>query len=461
MNVLDSSFRDPDGFVFYKEDGIFRQVNESYRSTYHFLEKSGLLKTLFDKKYLVRHEKFGADGSGSGFTLKPQFIPFISYPYEWSLGQLKDAALLTLDIQKQAIEKGMTLKDASAYNIQFYRGKPIFIDTLSFEIYQEGQPWVAYRQFCQHFLAPLLLMKLADIRLGRLLTSYIDGIPLDLASKLLPATSYLNFHTLVHIHLHARQQIRHGSAQDKRKRVNSSVSRHGMLALIDSLRSAITSVNWQGAKTEWDDYYADNNNYSAESMDDKERLVTQYLSMTDRGIVWDIGANDGRFSRLASKIAELVISWDIDPVCVQRNYQSVKDYKQKNILPLVLDLFNPSPSIGWANCERESFSQRGKCNVLLALGLIHHIAISNNVPLARIAEYFAKITNFLIVEWVPKSDSQVRKLLATRKDLFGEYDISSFEREFRKKFDLVASQRVLDSERSIYLMKVKKSYGSE
>jgi hypothetical protein len=204
-----ASFRDPSGFVFLRDGVIYRQVNRVYQNNYDHFIRSGLWDKLVEDGLLIAHSEVELEQSATGTAYKviePALIPFISYPYEWCFSQLKDAGLLTLEIQLKALEFGMSLKDCSAYNIQFNQGKPIFIDTLSFEMYREGQPWVAYRQFCQHFLAPLVLMSQTDIRLQQLLRIYIDGVPLDLASSLLPARSWLNFAWLSHIHMHAKSQ---------------------------------------------------------------------------------------------------------------------------------------------------------------------------------------------------------------------------------------------------------------
>ena len=253
---LASSFRDPDGFIYSKDGVIYRQVNKSYSSHFSKLNESGLYNLLVEKSLLISHEYVSDNFEKDGYiTLKPENLSFISYPYEWSFEQLKDAALTTLKIQKIAVSKGMILKDASAYNIQFDQGQPVFIDTLSFEIYQEGLPWIAYRQFCQHFLAPLALMAKLDINLSQLLKTNIDGIPLSLTSQLLPKKTWLNFGILIHIHLHAKFQKKNSSKKIVSNKT-TSISKTGMLALIDSLQSLISKLNWQNNNTEWHDYYS-------------------------------------------------------------------------------------------------------------------------------------------------------------------------------------------------------------
>ena len=270
--TIPSSFRDPSGFLFYLDGSIFRQVNTIYKENYDHLMNSGIYEILVADKLLIPHEEVDIEGVNPDLAykiIKPELIPFISYPYEWSFSQLKDAALATLSIQKRSVDFGMSLKDCSAYNIQFRNGKPVFIDTLSFEKYHEGQPWVAYRQFCQHFLAPLALMSCRDVRLNQLLRVYIDGIPLDFTSSLLPFRTRFIFSLLSHIHLHARSQKHYA---DKAVDVSGKrVSRMSFLGLINNLESAVKKLRWQPGGTEWADYY-DDTNYSSDALGHKKQI---------------------------------------------------------------------------------------------------------------------------------------------------------------------------------------------
>ena len=447
-----SSFRDPSGSLFFQDGSIYRRVDFRYKENYDHLINSGLYKTLVDSGLLVPHDEVGADFDktcGAYKVLKPELIPFISYPYEWCFSQLKNAALTTLEIQKKALRFGMTLKDSSAYNIQFMKGRPIFIDTLSFEKYREGQPWVAYRQFCQHFLTPLALMSYNDIRLSQLFRVYIDGIPLDLASSLLPSRTRFRFSLLSHIHLHAKSQKYFGD-----KTVNTSghkMPRRGLLGLIGSLESAVEKLKWQPRDTEWTDYY-ESTNYSPEALHQKKQLVADFLNKTNPKMVWDLGANKGLFSRIASDRGIQTIAFDIDPAAVEKNYRECVEKEETNILPLLLDLTNPSPNIGWQNQERMSILKRGPAETVLALALIHHLAISNNLPFEKIADFFSKICHWLVIEFVPKSDSQVRRLLSSREDIFPDYTQRFFESQFGEYFAIEGSSKVKDSQRTLYLM---------
>jgi hypothetical protein len=402
---------------------------------------------------LIPHEEKDPDLAASGEVykvIKPELISFISYPYEWCFSQLKDAALFTLEIQKLALEFGMSLKDCSAYNIQFWHGRPIFIDTLSFEIYQEGKPWEAYRQYCQHFLAPLTLMSYTDVRLGQLLRIYLDGIPLDLASTLLPLRTHFKFGLLSHIHLHAKSQKHFGRRRFKIE--NKKMSRVSFLGIIDSLESAIKKLRWEAEGTEWGEYYEDTN-YSEKAFESKKEIISRFLDRLNPESVWDFGANVGMFSRIAAEKNIPTTSFDIDPAAVDKNYRDCVKNNESNILPLILDLTNPSGSIGWGNNERMSLLERGPVDVGLALALMHHLAISNNVPLSKIASFFAESCKSLIIEFVPKKDSQVQRLLCSREDIFADYTQERYETEFRKYFVVLESAEIQDSERRLYLMR--------
>jgi len=252
--IEDSSFRDPSGFLFYHGDILYRQINQSYKKEYDTLMNSGLYQKLVDEKLIIPHKEVNIEQAKPEIAYKiiqPEKIPFISYPYEWSFSQLKQAALTTLDIQKICMDYEMTLKDASAYNIQFNMVNPIFIDTLSFETYVEGKPWHAYKQFCQHFLAPLALMSHKDIRLNQLLRIYIDGIPLDLTSKLLPMKTKTMFSLMSHIHAHAKSQKHY---ENKKIKKEFRLGRRSFIGIIESLYSGTKKMNWTPKGTEWAEY---------------------------------------------------------------------------------------------------------------------------------------------------------------------------------------------------------------
>lgn len=452
---LSNSFRDPSGFVFRHEGEIYRQVNQRYRDHFDRLHSSGLYETLVKQNLLIPHEETSlslARSPEAYKVIKPEQVQFISHPYEWSFSQFQDAALTTIRIQKAAFEKGMALKDASAYNIQFHKGRPLLIDTLSLETYREGSPWIAYRQYCEHFLGPLALMAYRDVRLSQLLRRHIDGIPVDLTSSLLPAKTRLKGALLMHLHLHAKSQARHqdnpGAARAAR------VSRAGLQGIIESLEGATRALALKTNTGVWADYYADTN-YSETAAARKTELVSSYIEKTAPKTVWDLGGNVGRFSRLAADRGIFTLSLDLDPAAVELNYRACRKEKMQTMLPLVMDLTNPSPDLGWAHQERASLQSRGPADLLMALALVHHLAISNNTPLDRIAEYFAALGRQLIIEFVPKGDSQVERLLASREDIFDNYTQEGFEQAFGKFFNTLDCQAIEGSKRTLYRLEAK------
>lgn len=460
---LAASFRDPSGWLYRAGDGtLLRQVNQVYRADYDRLMSSGLYDRLVEQGLLIPHREVAAeplDGERCYKVLQPELVPFISYPYEWCFSQLQDAALATLAIQKAAMARGMTLKDASAYNIQFVAGRPVLIDTLSFAAYTQGTPWVAYRQFCQHFLAPLALMARRDVRLGKLMSGCIDGIPLDLASRLLPGSTRLNFGLLSHIHLHAKAEARYsatapGETAGEGRQAAPRMSQAGLLGLIDSLEGAVRSLRLPITGREWADYYTDTN-YTPEALSAKRALVAERAARVAAGKrVLDLGANTGLFSRAAAEAgAALVLSTDIDPEAVEQNYRQLKAEPCAPVLPLVVDLTNPPPAIGWDNAERSSFYARAESELVLALALVHHLAIGNNVPLGDLGATLARLGRWVLLEFVPKTDLQVQRLLRSRDDIFPDYHLEGLVAALDPVLALEEQVPVPGSQRTLLLFR--------
>ncbi|NLW88200.1 MAG: SAM-dependent methyltransferase [Clostridiaceae bacterium] len=447
------SFRDPSGCIFSKGGTLYRQINRSYAAQYSHLKQSGLYRKLLDKSWLIGHEETSeiCPFENGLIVIRPERIPFISYPYEWSFSALRDAALLTLKIHRLALDHGMVLKDASAFNVQFSRGNPVFIDTLSFDLYRDNSPWIAYSQFCRHFLAPLLLMSRVDVRMSRLLGSYIDGIPLDLADRILRGRG--GFFARQHIRWHAAAIARH-SDTSKRTDGNSphstvSLSINNHRALIESMILAIEKLRFPIRKTEWGDYSAQTS-YSEASAESKKSIVSEFLTLVKPSSLWDMGSNDGTYSLLAARSGVRTIAFDADPVAVERCYLQTRN-KNIPILPLLMDLTNPSSSIGFSGKERMSLAERERPDCIMMLAVIHHLAISNNVPLDILAEWLSGMSDRLIIEFVPKSDMQTQRLLSSREDIFDHYTKEHFEASFARHFKPTAQRAVLGSERTLYL----------
>ena len=458
MESLDSSYRDPSGYIFQFEGKFYRAIHNSYKENLDLIETSGLYRELLSQKKILSytHEEPSKFKLSKAYcaVIFPEQLKHISYPYEWCFSQLKDAALLTLEIQETSLKYGMSLKDSSAFNIQFNKGKPVLIDTLSFEKYEEGGPWVAYQQFCQHFLAPLILSSFMDIRSIRLMQIYMDGIPLDYVVKQLPFLKLIKPMVFIHIYLHSKAQNKNANNIDS---IKKNISKSSLLGLIGSLKSLVESLKWRPKGTEWGDYYSDTN-YSDLSMDSKRSILDSFLVELKPNSLWDIGGNNGEFTRLASDKGIESVLFDIDYAAIEKSYLKSKYESEKYITSFVMDFTNPSPGIGWNNKERLSVIERGPVDVVLALAIIHHLCISNNLPFQNVADFFARIVSkFLIIEFVPKSDSQVQRLLKTREDIFTNYEQEVFEKEFKNLFNIEKSIKVKNSERYIYLMRKKNS----
>lgn len=450
----EGSFRDPAGTVFRLDGELYRQVNIGYGEDYARLMGSGLYGRLTSEGLLIPHEEAQVpplESSDCLLVLKPVQVPFVSYPFEWCFGQYREAALATLKIQKIAMEYGMTLKDASAYNIQFHRGSPVLIDTLSFTAYRPGEPWTAYRQFCQHFLAPLLLMAKVDIGLGGLMRVYLDGIPAAVAGAMLPFRTFFSLPILIHIHFQGwAQRTGRKGIVSKRNARTGSVSKRQLAGIIDSLESLLGGLRLKAGRSQWADYYAETN-YSATAFAHKQAVVKEMLVKTAPGTVWDLGANTGLFSRLASDAGIPTVAFDLDPMAVECNWNRLRENGERDLLPLVMDFGNPTPGIGWENRERESLLSRAGADTVLALALVHHLAIGLNIPLGHIVRFLAGLSRYAIIEFVPKSDSQVAGMLETREDVFPGYTESGFETAFAERFLLVDKIPIRDSRRTLYL----------
>ena len=467
MKVLNSSFRDiyAGGYVFNHNDAIYRCISNKYRENYDFLISSGLYDKLVMDEILVSHEEISNIEQFNMFSddvykiIKPIQLPYISYPYEWSFHQLKDAALLTLKVLLEALKYNMILKDATAFNIQFYNGKPIFIDTLSFEKYKDGSLWQAYSQFCRHFLAPLALISYTDYRLFHASMNFIDGIPLDYAANLLPIKSKFKLGIFMHLHLNAKvhRKAEKESHDNNKKFV---LKKSNLINLIENLVNTINGIdyNTKKGKSNWNGYYSFTN-YDEDSFTQKEKILIELVSKCDNSKkIVDLGANNGHFSRLlCGKYSNsIIISSDMDYHAVDENYLILKANECKNIYPIVTDLTNPTPSIGWANKERDSFIARlSGSDITLALALIHHITITNNVPFNKSAEFFASFTKYLIIEWVPKNDSQTMKILDENIGDYSYYTIENFEKSFERHFTILERVAIDNTKRILYLMKLK------
>jgi len=446
-----SSYRDPSGFVFTYQNQLYRQVSKCFSADFETFIRSGFYQSLVDESLLIPHEVVPQNLTGNETwfaTLKPERIERISYPYEWSFSMLKDAALLTLKLALKALEHGMILKDASPYNVQFHKGKAVFIDTLSFEIYKEGEPWIAYRQFCENFLAPLALMHYTGLPMQGLFLAHSDGIPLLLAKKILPFKSKMNALLYLHLHLHASLSVKESKQENK-----TVLSRQRLINLLKGLQSLASSFRFDKYENVWGRYYEE-----AETrpgyLDEKKAVISSWLSkLTDAKSVIDIGGNKGEFSLLAATPERTVICADGEHHAIERLYRQTKEQNITNVLPLCIDFTNPSPAIGVNNKERSSFFERASSDLAMVLALVHHLAIGKNISFDLIAEMCAQLGKTLIIEFVAKEDEKVQLLLRHKKDIYDWYAEENFQAAFSKHFKVIEKRSLTSSSRILYLMK--------
>lgn len=452
-----ASYRDPSGFIFTCNGTLYRQVNLSYKEQFDHFVSCGGYEQLVKNNLLLPHEVIRENLTGIDnwyLTLKPEPVEFISYPYEWSFSMLKDAALLTLQIMKKIIPLGMILKDATPANIQWHKGNLIFIDTLSFEKFEE-KPWIAYRQFCESFLSPLLLMHYVKIPLHRLLIAYPEGIPLNITRALLPGKSKFSLPAYLHIHFHAK--ISNNKAGSKQQPVK--FSKQKLLHLIADLENFIKKLKLPKTESAWSSYYTEAEERGS-YLREKKNILESWINGTENVTqAIDLGSNNGEFSKLSGLKGIRTIATDFDPNCIEELYSDLKRNNLKNIQPLIIDLSDPSPSSGVNNLERTSFLERANPDLVLALALIHHLAIAKNIPLPKIAFMFSlllkKKNSKLIIEFIPREDEKVQFLLQNRKDIFENYTETGFLQSFEKYFSISLKQTIPDTKRVLYKMEKK------
>lgn len=451
-----SSFRDPSGFVFTEDNLVKRIIFPIYFKQYNALTDSGFFDKLFKNKLLIPHQEL--DKSDAEIRIQPEQIPFISYPYEWSFNQYKEAALLTLKIQKYSLEHGFSLKDASAFNVTFHNGQAVFIDTLSFDFYKENEPWRAYKQFITHFLAPLLLAHYHGAQTLKMMANFIDGIPMNMLTSMLPFKTKLNPFLYSNIHLLAKFEDKHNEdyegTSDPKK-----LSKKAQLNIITSLYDFIKKLKLK-EHSEWGNYY-DKTNYAQDAFNYKADLINSWVHKLKPKTLIDVGGNDGTFVRRIAHKLETAIVCDIDNNAVDCNYTALKTNKEKHIIPLILDVLNPSAGLGFNNTERDSFLnriQQFSPDVTLALALIHHITLSGNVTFNMSANFFASFSKHLIIEFPNREDSWVQRLLNTKGEFKAHFDFYSeenFEEAYSKIFTIVEKVSIPNAKRTMYFLKLK------
>jgi SAM-dependent methyltransferase len=454
------SFRDPESRVFYAGDEVYRALSPDGLEDFKALEASGLL----DDSRVVRTEVAQDTAALRGLlvhepagVLKHERIPFVSYPYEWTFSMLKDAALLQLDLLLAALEKDLVLKDSTPYNVQFKGSKPVFVDVGSFERLREGEPWVGYRQFCMLYLYPLLLQAVKGVPFQPWLRGSIDGIAPAEMRALMSFRDRFRRGLFTNVFLHARLEKRYA---DRTKEVAADVKRVGFkkelfVANVRKMRKLVERLSWDPPEGVWT-AYGERNTYTDDDARRKDEFVREVARSRDWGLVWDIGCNNGRYSRIAAEGARNVISVDADDGPVELLYRDLRGEGDEKILTLTMNLADPSPALGWRGLERKTMAERGKPDLVLALALIHHVAISANVPVREFLDWLASLGTALVIEFPTREDPMVQKLLAPKREgLHPDYELEFFESALNEMFEVERSERLESGTRVLYFARPK------
>jgi hypothetical protein len=451
------SFRDRNGRVFYAKGAVLRGLGEQATQEWRALSETSFFPRLVAAGKIVRTEQMtsaelvGVRASDSWTAvLRHETIPFVSYPYEWSFGMLRDAALLQLELLLAALDEGMILKDSSPFNVQWRGADPVFIDIPSFVRLGPGEPWVGYRQFCQLFLNPLLLRAYRNVPFQPWLRGSIDGIEPQHCKNLMTAFDRLRPGVLAHVVLHAYAQAGAARTRDVKGNLRAAGFHPALIrANVMRLRKLIAGLSWKDRDSVWLDY-AERNTYGEAERAAKTAFVRQAVNGAPRRLVWDLGCNTGAYARLAAEHADYVVATDVDEAAVEHLYQELKTAGSRSILPLVMNLADPSPALGWRGEERMALTQRGRPDLTLCLALVHHVAIGANVPLDEFVEWFAGLGGELVIEFVEKRDPMVQVLLRNKEDIYDDYEIGVFERCLTARLEIVRRQTLGSGTRTLY-----------
>lgn len=436
------SFKDQEGRVFVHNGRVFRTLSPDALVRMEQLENDGFLSRLAEKgillaSWLVSTDEIGMPADQYGRKImEHEPVPVITYPYEWSFSMLRASALLTLDLLEQCLHAKMTLKDGTPFNLMYHRGRMRFIDTLSIDSYHDGQPWNGYSQFCKEFLFPLMLTGYLHIEFHPWLRGSLKGITAREMARLLRIRHYFRRGVLVNVVLQAHFEKMFGKQDiDVLKEARPVFSAHRILAIAAKLRRTIGAIHYKVDEHMWVNY-REENPYSDEEADQKALFIEEVLAEQQPSQVIDIGCNTGQYSRLAAKTVDRVIAMDVDPSCIDILYQELLRDGVNNVVPMVANLTDPSPPLGWNLTERRSLFDRVKSDGFLALALIHHICIGCNIPLPNFLRMLAKLGKWGVIEWVDKSDPMVRKLLRNRQDIFVEYTWEKFQETAKQMFNI-------------------------
>ncbi|MFC2074896.1 methyltransferase [Bdellovibrionota bacterium] len=456
FQIDQGSFRDRHGRIFYLNEEVYRGISKEAFSEWENFSSKPFYASMVSAGKLVKTEKIDdfADLKIPGnweAVLKHQKIPFISYPYEWSFGMLKDAALLQLELLLRGLKEDIILKDSSAFNVQWVGTNPIFIDIPSFQKLAPGEPWVGYKQFCQMFLYPLMIKAYKDIPFHPFLRGSIDGIDSEHCNNLMSSRDLFRSGVFLYVYLQSKFQKKYSDTKRvaKKELKSAGFNKEMIRANIKRLQNLTAKLQWKKLGSEWGDY-AEDNSYPEEDQRIKQNFVRDCVKTKSWKLVWDLGCNTGTFSRIAAENSEYVLAMDLDHLAVEKFYQELKREGNKTILPLVNNLADPSPNLGWRGMERKALPERGKPDLTLCLALIHHMVISANIPMSDFINWLASLGSSLIIEFVTKDDEMVKTLLRNKEDIYTDYELGPFESLLSNHFNIEKRLEVKSGTRILY-----------
>jgi SAM-dependent methyltransferase len=435
---------------------VLRGLRRQGAQDWHAVSRTGLFEELERLGMLVPTRPLGGEAAaevapGWDLVLEHDVVPFVSYPFEWPFGMLRDAAVLHLEVLVEALARNVTTKDGHAYNVQWWGSRPVFIDLSSFTMPADG-PWPGYRQFCQTFLNPLFLRAYRGVDHHPWLRGRLEGVAVADARRLLAPRDLLRRGVLRHVVLHGALERR---ATGPSQATGTAMAEAGFgrelaQAAAGSLRKLVSSLSWRPPASTWSAYGADNS-YGPADQARKAAFVEDAVRSGPAGLVWDLGCNDGTYARLAARHAGYVVAVDADHVTVEGLYRSLLAEGNARVLPLVMDLADPTPGLGWRTSERRSLPDRGAPDLVMCLALVHHLAIGANVPVAEVVAWLGSFGCRVVVEFPSRDDPMVRRMLAGKPIPHDDYTVETFESELSRTFTVLRREPLGSGTRTLYL----------
>jgi len=454
VSFAPSSFRDPAARVLAEEGPRVRRVLSAGAAADDArLRGAGLFAELERAGWLIpswrRDDLIAPDGWAA--VVETQRLPFVSYPAEWSFSMLRDAALLTLQLTERALERGAMLKDASAFNVLFDGARPRFVDVSSLTPRDADAPWLAYGQFCDHFLAPLMLEAYRGVPFQSFLLGSLEGLPVATLARLLSARDLLRRGVALHVAARAWLERRNAAPDAAASRTARALplpaaalqrNVRGLQRIVGGLRSCATSA--------WGDYaVAVDATMTARKSAFVEAAATRFGGGQ---LAWDVGANTGHYSRILARHYACVVAIDADAGAIDRLYAGLQAAPEaERIVPLVVDIMQPTPARGWRGRERAGLSERGRPQLALHLALSHHLCLGRGVPLDEWLDLVRETSPAAVVELVAADDPHSQALLATRTAHHAGYDLPSFRALAAQRFELLAEE-MLTPTRTLFLL---------